>query len=135
MIHALSPDASLLLFVLGFVLICWELNRPGSILPGAAGLLGTLLAIASLTRFPLSPAALLLIATACGVLLLGLRRSVHPIICAAATLALILGFARLIRTEPRVHGATALVSGLFIGAGTSILTRIARRARTNKGLD
>ncbi|MES2390407.1 MAG: hypothetical protein V4555_02115 [Acidobacteriota bacterium] len=135
MILALTPDATLALLTLGYALICLELNRPGSILPGAAGLLCALYALASFAQFPLSAPAVVLILTACLLLFLGLRRTVHPIVSAAATLALILGFARLIPTEPRVHPTPALVSGLFIGAGTSILTRIARRARTNKGLD
>jgi membrane-bound ClpP family serine protease len=132
---AVAPNLCLLLFTLGFALICVELNRPGLVLPGATGLLLSLLTIASLARLELSPGALVLIATAWLLLLLGLRRNVHSIVSAAATLALILGFYRLTPVEPRIHPITALVSGLFLGIGTSILTRIARRARVNKGLD
>jgi hypothetical protein len=35
----------------------------------------------------------------------------------------------------RVHAVTAVGCGVVVGAGSSILTGIARRARTNKGLD
>jgi hypothetical protein len=52
----------------------------------------------------------------------------------AATLALILGFARLTNGpgDVRVHAITASVCGLILGAGTSVLTAVAHRARTNK---
>jgi fumarate reductase subunit D len=65
---------------------------------------------------------------------LGLIRRVHALIPAAATLALILGFARLMHGpgDARVHVVTASVCGLSLGVVTSVLTVIARRARTNK---
>jgi NhaP-type Na+/H+ or K+/H+ antiporter len=35
----------------------------------------------------------------------------------------------------RINPAMAVVCGAILGAGTTVLTRIARRARQNKGLD
>ena len=90
----------------------------------------TLLAIPSLLDSSYPP-ALLLLATSIALIALGLRRTVHPIVFAAATLGLILAFSAL----KGVHWAIAASCGLILGAGTSILTRIARRARLNKGLD
>lgn len=130
----LSPDAALLLLTLGLLLIYVELNRPGWILPGAVGLLLSLLSIPSLARFDLQPAAVLLVGTATALLALNLVRPVHTLAAAAATLALVLGFARLIHGpgDARVHVVTAILCGLILGVGTSVLTAIARRARTNK---
>jgi len=130
----LSPDAALMLLTFGLLLIYLELNRPGWILPGAIGLLVSLLSIASLLRQDLRSPAVLLIATAIALLALNLVRATHPLVAAAATLALILGFARLISGpgDSRVHAITASICGLILGVGTSLLTAIARRARTNK---
>ena len=46
----LSPDAAALILTVSLALIAFELNRPGSILPGALGLLLSLLATASLAQ-------------------------------------------------------------------------------------
>jgi membrane-bound serine protease (ClpP class) len=132
---SLSPDAVILLLTLGFALICVELNRPGSILPGALGLLTFLLALASLLRFDLSPVGVTLTLSAIFLLLVGLRRTLHPLVAVAATLALTLGLGQLVRGPTRTHALTTIFCGMLTGAGTSILTRIARRARLNKGLD
>jgi len=130
----LSPDATLLLLTFGLLLIYVELNRPGWILPGVLGLLLSLLAAASLLRLDLRWPAVVLVATAVALLALNLIRATHPLVAAAATLALILGFARLIDGpgDSRVHAVTASICGLILGIGTSLLTAIARRARTNK---
>ena len=104
--HSLSADQAILLFTLGIALIYVELNRPGWIIPGALGLLATLLALAAMVQ--------------------------NGINLAAAMLALTLGLARL---NPRIHAAISVPCGLLLGAGTSLLTRIAHRARVNKGLD
>jgi membrane-bound serine protease (ClpP class) len=130
----LSPDSALLLLTFAVLLIYVELNRPGWILPGALGLLLLSLAVASLLRLDLSWPAALLVVSAVALLTLGLIRRVHALIPAAATLALILGFARLMHGpgDARVHVVTASVCGLSLGVVTSVLTVIARRARTNK---
>jgi membrane-bound serine protease (ClpP class) len=134
----LSPDNALILLTLGLLLIYVELNRPGWIITGALGLLASLFAIASLLRLELNPAAIALICTAVALLGLDLLRRTQPMVVVAATLALVLGFSHLVLGAPealRIHTVTAVVCGVVIGVGTSILTRIARRARTNKGLD
>lgn len=132
----LSPDRALILLTAGVFLIYVELNRPGWILAGALGLLAFLLAIASLLRMELDAAAVALTGTAVALLLLDLRRRTPVIVSVAATLALVLGFDHLVRRgEIRVHAGIAAGCGVLIGVGTSILTRVARRARTNKGLD
>jgi membrane-bound serine protease (ClpP class) len=133
----LAPDAALLLFTLGLLLIYVELNRPGWIVPGACGLLLALLAAASLLRLNVSLAALTLAASAAALLLLDLFRPSRAVVAVAATLALILGFYRLVQGPDslHVHAPVAVLCGLALGTGTSVLTRIARRARANKAVD
>ncbi len=133
----LSPDATLLLLTLGLLLIYVELNRPGWVISGAVGLLAVLFAVASLRRMDLNPAAVALVGSAAVLLAVDLLRPTRRLVAVAAVLALVLGFQHLVRgpVGGGVHTMTAVGCGLVLGAGTSILTRIARRARTNKGLD
>jgi len=60
----LDVNAAWLLLVSGLLLIYWELCRPGSVVPGAAGGVCVLTAIAWFAAEPLRPAAL-------GIFLLG----------------------------------------------------------------
>jgi membrane-bound serine protease (ClpP class) len=133
----LSPDVALLVLTLGLLLIYVELNRPGWVVSGAVGLLATLFAVASLGRMELNLGAIALVGTAVVLLALDLRQRTQGMVAVAATLALVLGFEYLVRGPAgmRMHTLTAVGCGVVLGVGTSILTRIARRARTNKGLD
>ena len=134
---SLSPDHALLVLTLGLLLIYVELNRPGWIVAGALGLLGVLFALASLLRLDLNLAAIALVCTAVALLALDLLRATNGMIAVAATLARVLGFGHLVLGpgDARIHAAVSASCGVVLGVGTSILTRIARRARTNKGLD
>jgi membrane-bound serine protease (ClpP class) len=129
-----GPDAALSVLTFGLLLIYVELNRPGWIVPGAIGLLLALLSIASLLRLHLRWSGALLVLAAVAVLTLNLVRPIHVFIAILTTFALIVGFAYLTsgRADSHAHPATAIVCGLVLGAGTSVLTSIARRARVNK---
>jgi len=133
----LSPDAAILLATVGILLIYLELNRPGLIFPGAVGLLLTLLAIAALLPQHFNLIALLLIA--CAITLLGfdLLRPTPRFVPLVTAALLSLGFFFLLKypTSQPIHLPVAVSCGLILGAGTSLLTRVARRARANKGLD
>ncbi len=133
----LQPNTALLVFTLGTALIYFELNRPGSVLPGTLGLLATLLSVASLSHRRLDPVALLLILSAFSLLLLDLFRPTHILVAVAATVALVLGLRGLLSPSccPSISFPVYFGCGLLLGAGTSYLTRVARRARVNKGLD
>jgi membrane-bound serine protease (ClpP class) len=133
----LAPDSAILLLTLGLLLIYVELNRPGWIFPGACGLLLALLSIGSLLRLDLSLVAIALLATATALLLLDLLRPTPVLVAVAATLALVLGLDHLVfgPAPLQVHAAVAILCGLLLGGGTSILTRIARRARANKAVN
>lgn len=134
MLLHLTPDAALFVFTLGVLLIYLELNRPGSILPGAAGLSFTLLGIAILLKTHPQTGATILLLTAILLFTLDLRVQTPRILPVVATLALVLGFYLLPSAGP-FHSLTALFCGLILGSGTSILTGIARRARASKRLD
>ncbi|HEY5382923.1 MAG TPA: hypothetical protein VIJ65_11765 [Acidobacteriaceae bacterium] len=133
----LTPDAAVLLLTLGLALIAFEFNRPGLILPGASGLLLSLLAVAILVHRHPKLAALALLIASSVTLLLQLRLRLPLWAVALSTLALIAGFIRLFPTTSQlhVHPAAAIPCCLFLAAGTTVLTRLARRARQNKGLD
>lgn len=132
----LTPDAAVALGTAGICLGFLEFNRPGRILPGAAGLLLFLFACAALADAGLRPAAVLAIAGATAVLLANLWRSLPLWTLAAATIALVLGLRFLVaRPGAPVHTPVAIVCGLLLGALSGALTRIAYRARRSKALD
>jgi len=130
----LCPNVALLVITLGVLLIYVELNRPGRVVPGAVGLTGVLFGVASLARAGVNPGAVVLVGTAVVLLGLGLRRGTPAVVDVAATLGLVLGFLHLVR-DAGIRPGVAAGCGIFLGGSTSILTRIARRARANKGLD
>ncbi len=130
----LSANAALLVLTVGVLLIYVELNRPGWVAPGAVGLAGVLFAVASLARLGMNSGAVVLVGTAVALLGLGLRRRTPMMVDVAATLALVLGLVYLVR-DARTSIGIAAGCGILLGGATSILARIARRARANKGLD
>ncbi len=137
LLSTLSPDAAVLILTAGVALIAFELNRPGSILPGTLGLLLSLLAAASLAQHHPRPWLVLLFIASMAALLLQARRPLLWIIPAIATILLILSMDTLLppTVQPEISVWVALLCGLLLGTGTTVLTRIARRARQNKGLD
>jgi membrane-bound ClpP family serine protease len=138
LLATLSPNAAILILTLGLMLIALELNRPGSILPGAIGLLLTLLAAASLaTRHPQTKATLWIVASFVLLMLAARGKRESLLLVAAITTGLIFSIFELLPAVPgqRVSAWAAVLSGLILGAGTIVLTGIARRARQNKGLD
>lgn len=137
LIAGLSPDAAVLLLTVGVALIYYELNRPGSILPGAVGLLTVLLSVAAVGQHGVNMVAVALILSGVALLTLSLLRPTPMLLSLAATVALIAGLRWLPKYSccTAVHTGVAVGCGVALGAGTSVLTRIARRARVNKGLD
>jgi membrane-bound serine protease (ClpP class) len=137
LLTALSPNAAILILTAGLALVALELNRPGSILPGAVGLLLALLAAASLSQHRPRPEPVLQFVASMVLLLLQARRPLLWIIPASATILLILSMGTLLPStvQPGISPWVALLCGVFLGTGTTLLTRIAQRARQNKGLD
>jgi membrane-bound ClpP family serine protease len=137
LLSTLSPDAAVLILTAGLALIALELNRPGSIVPGAFGLLLSLLATASLAQHHPRLEPVVQFIASMALLLLQARRPLLWIIPASATILLILSMSTLVppTAQPGISPWIALLCGVFLGSGTTVLTRIARRARQNKGLD
>jgi membrane-bound serine protease (ClpP class) len=137
LLTALSPNAAVLILTVGLALIALELNRPGSILPGAVGLLLSLLAAASLAQHHPRSAPVVGFVASMALLLLQAKRQLLWILPAGATILLIFSIATLLPSavQPGISPSGAVLCGLFLGTGTTVLTRIARRARQNKGLD
>jgi membrane-bound serine protease (ClpP class) len=137
LLTALSPNAAILILTAGLALVALELNRPGSILPGAVGLLLALLAAANLSQHRPRPEPVLEFVVSMVLLLLQARRPLLWIIPASATILLILSMSTLFpaTVQPGISPWVALLCGVFLGTGTTVLTRIAQRARQNKGLD
>jgi membrane-bound serine protease (ClpP class) len=137
LVAGLSPDAAVVLFTLGIGLIYYEFNRPGSIVPGCLGLLTVLLSLAAVGQHGVNPVAVALILSGVALLTLTLLRPTPMLLSLAATVALVAGLRWLPKFNccMAVHTAVATSCGVALGAGTSVLTRIARRARINKGLD
>jgi membrane-bound serine protease (ClpP class) len=132
MYSAMSPDRAILLLCVGVLLLYVELNRPGWIIPGAAGVLALLLAIASLAHNGVQMLAVLMCMMAAMMFAVTARTVAPVLLTVAATLTLVLGLCWL---TPDAHARVAVPCGIMLGVGTSLLTRIAHRARVNTGLD
>ena len=133
-LSSLTPDGAVVLASAGLALIFWELNRPGTLDPGALCLLCVLRAASALTHHPLRPGASVLLglsgATLCGNL--RYKLPVWLLVAVAATLAGSLRFLVQPSAPLGVHTPVALACGLLVGAVGSVLSRIALRARRAK---
>jgi membrane-bound serine protease (ClpP class) len=129
-----SPDAALLTLFAGILLLYFECNRPGSILPGCVGALLTLLALNAFTHMPLRPVALALVLAAVLLILLELIIPARNLLASAGTVTLVAALRILLQpfAPARVHTPTAIVAAVGFAASTLWLARIALRARRNK---
>ena len=128
----LNPDYLVLLLLAGVLLVYAEFNLPGTVIPGALGLLCILLALFGLSRMRVSHAALALLLIGITVMLLELKAPSHGILGLAGTALLVWGLATLVIAPDPVHIATALAAGVAFGGITLTLAFIALRARNNK---
>ena len=136
MLHLpLAAATTLLTLTAGLLLITLEFNRPGLIVAGAAGLLATLVALASMARMPHGSAALGLLGLAALALARETRRPNALLTAAGATaLAACFHLIAASSTDKRT-GLLALGCAATVAVTTAVLARIAHRARVNKGLD
>ena len=138
-VYALMPtlNAAVCTATVGLCLVFLELNRPGRILPGAAGLLLLLLSIGRISQCAVRPWAVCLLLAGTGTLLTNAWRQVSTIVLVAAALSLIAGllFLCIPRDANQVDLWAALVCGGGIAALSAFLTRIARHARRLKAID
>ena len=133
-----SPDYLVLLSVLGILLIYVELNRPGLVLPGAIGLTLVLLCSSVILTMSWRWAGIALLGLAVVMQAFALRQRLPQWAALIAGISAYFGCRGLLAQAPghvRISFPVALLTGLILGPGTSVLTEIARRARANKGLD
>ena len=128
----LNPDYLVLLLLAGVLLVYAEFNMPGTVVPGALGLLCILLSLFGLSRMRVSHAAVALLLIGITVMLLELKAPSHGILGLAGTALLVWGLATLVIAPDPVHLATALAAGIAFGGITLTLAFIALRARGNK---
>jgi membrane-bound serine protease (ClpP class) len=131
-----DPDFAVLLFIIGALLVYLEFNVPGTIVPGALGVLFILLALFAFNLLPIRHTAVLLLIAAVALILLEVKFSSHGLLALAGTLSLIFGLLTLVDGPPelRVHTSTALAAGLTFGGITFVLAWLGLKARRNKSL-
>jgi len=112
------------------MLVYVELNRPGRIIPGTAGLLVALLACGRLSEAHPRAVGLLVLSIGAVLLGMGLVKATGEAVSVAATAMLVVGFRLLVM--PPVGWMMCILCGVAIGGATTALTRVARRARANK---
>jgi membrane-bound serine protease (ClpP class) len=131
-----NPDLAVLLLIVGFLLVYLEFNVPGTVVPGALGILCVLLALFAFNLLPIRHTAVLLLIAALALILVEVKFSSHGLLALAGTLCLIFGLLTLVDGPPelRVHTSTALAAGLTFGAITFVLAWLGLKARRNKAL-
>ena len=131
-----NPDVAVLLLIAGVLLIYLEFNVPGTVVPGALGVLSVVLALLAFNLLPIRHTAVLLLVAAVGLILLEVKFSSHGVLATVGTVALVFGLLTLVDGPPeiRVHAATAIATGATFGVITFLLAYVGLRARRNKAL-
>ena len=137
----MNPDLCVLLLTLGALLIYLEINTPGAVVPGAAGVLLVLLAAYALHLLPLTSVGIALCLLSGLLLLSEARFRAHGMLASAGVLTLVFGLATLVNgpiPQLQVEWATAIGAGLGFGGVTAALIVLgleARRAKIKTGAD
>jgi membrane-bound serine protease (ClpP class) len=129
-----DPDIAVLLLIMGVLLIYIEFHVPGTIVPGALGVLCVLLALFAFNMLPIRHTSVLLLIAAAALILLEVKFSSHVLLAIAGTISLIFGLLTLVDGPPelRVHVSTAIAAGLTFGVITFTLAYLGLKARRNK---
>ncbi len=137
----MNPDLTVLLLALGGLLIYLEVNTPGGVVPGAAGVLLVLLAMYALLHMPLRWDAVLLLLLA-GILILAEAHFQRGFIFALVAMTFLVIGLRLLVDGPipelEVNWGTAIGAGIGFGgitAGLLMLGLRARRAKVRTGAE
>ena len=132
-----DPNTAVLALVIGLLGILFEFHAPGTIFPGVIGSALVLLAASALSRYPLSPGAVALIAIATLLLVLELKITSHGAIAATGAVLLACGIYLLVDSpDPAEHIHLTTVLGIVLPFGllTAFLITIAARASANKAV-
>ncbi len=131
----MNPDLTVLLLTLGALLILLEINTPGTIVPGAAGVLLVLLSLYALLQMQLRWQGVLLLLVSAAMLFAETQFARGSTYGVVAVLALTFGLRLLVRgplPELEVDWSTSLGAGLGFGSITAGLVLLGVRARRSK---
>jgi len=131
----MNPNLCVLLFSLGVLLIYLEINTPGVIIPGLAGISLVLIVMYSLSRMPLNHLAVAGCIFGLLMLLLEARFPMRGAFAIIGILALIFGLAYLVRgsiPQLEVSWSTAIGAGIGFGGLTGALLVFGAEARRSK---
>jgi membrane-bound serine protease (ClpP class) len=123
-----DPNVAYILLMLGFYGILFELQSPGSILPGVVGGISLILAFLALSTLPVNYAGVALIALAVVFFLAEVKVASHGVLAAGGVLSLLLGSLILFDASPAgprlgwpvILGVTVSTAAFFlwiVGAG------------------
>ncbi len=137
----MNPDLTVLLLTLGALLIFLEMNTPGTIAPGMAGVLLVMLSLYGLFQMPLNWQGIVLLLLSAAMLLAETQFARGNLYGVIAVLALTLGL-RLLVTGPipelEVDWSTSIGAGVGFGgitAGLALMGVRARRAKQKTGAE
>jgi membrane-bound serine protease (ClpP class) len=118
--HLADPNVAYLLMMLGFYGLLFELQNPGSVLPGIVGGICLLLAFFALSTLPVNTAGVALIVLGIGFLFAEIKVQSHGLLAVGGTVALALGGLMLFRGSmvrvavPVVLGVTGMTVAFFL---------------------
>jgi membrane-bound serine protease (ClpP class) len=131
----MNPSVTFLLFAIGMMLIYFEFNHPGTVVPGVVGVILVLLSIFALNILPTRFGALALIIGAFVMFALEVKYTSHGLLGLGGTVMMVVGAMLLVDgpiPQMRVSLWTALAVSVPLSAITIFLMSIAYRAFHNK---
>jgi membrane-bound serine protease (ClpP class) len=131
----MNPSVTFLIFAIGMMLIYFEFNHPGTVVPGVVGVILVLLSIFALNILPTRFGALALIIGAFVMFALEVKFTSHGLLGLGGTVMMILGAMLLVDgpiPQMRVGFWTALAVSVPLSLITIFLMTIAYRAFHNK---
>ena len=135
LLSLMNPNLDVLLLTLGLLLIYLEINTPGIVVPGAAGLLLLLLAAFALGSLPVTRLGIGLCVVAMMLLVLEARLRTRGVFAGLGILALIVGLGTLVDgpiPQLQVAWSTAIGAGIAFGGITTTLMVLASEAKRAK---
>lgn len=131
----MNPNVALLLGVLGLLCLCFEMSRPGAILPGVAGACGIIVSLHAFSLLPIHFAGVALNVLAITLFVVEaaiIRRGIFGI---AGIVSMAGGLSMLVdgpSPQLRIHPGIAIAVTLPFAAIFIVLVRLAVAARRRK---
>ena len=129
--HLVDPNIAYLLLMLGFYGLLFELQSPGAILPGVAGVIFLLLAFLALSALPVSTAGIALLVAGVGFLLAEVKVQSHGVLAVGGAIALAIG-GLILFDDAAVRVAWPLVLGVSAFTVAFFLLLMAAALRSRK---